>query len=61
MNKINLKIQDEKLDIQGKLEKCDGKEMALKEEIHILEDQINGKDLAINHLSDTLMQTGNEN
>ena len=56
-----MKIQDEKLDIEGKLEMFDGKELALREEVIKLKDDLNGKDLALGHLTNTLTKSANEN
>ena len=56
-----MKIQDEKLDIEAKLELYDGKEQALREDIVKLKDDCKGKDLALDHLSNALNKSGNEN
>jgi len=50
-----------KLDFEGKLENIDQKEHILKEEILTLKDHLKGKDMAITHLSNTLMEKGHEN
>lgn len=39
----------------------DGKELALREEVIKLKDDLNGKDLALGHLTNTLTKSANEN
>lgn len=53
-----LQLKDMKLDFEGKLENIDQKEHGLKQEINTLKDHLKGKDMAINHLSNTLMEKG---
>lgn len=54
LNKQMLKLQDDKLDYEGRLENIDSKEHELKEEIVKLQDVINGKDQAIKQISETM-------
>lgn len=56
-----LKLRDEKLDIESKLEERDGKDHYLKEEIVQLQDKVNGKDQAIKQLGKTIIERGQEN
>ena len=56
-----MKIKDKYHDMEAKVEERDGKDKSFKEEIITLQDTIKGKDAAIKHLSDTIMQNGNEN
>ena len=60
-NREMLQLKDMKLDFEGKLENIDQKEHGLKQEINTLKDHLKGKDMAINHLSNTLMEKGQEN
>tara|TARA_B110000285_G_C15105267_1_gene607568 strand:- start:919 stop:1179 length:261 start_codon:yes stop_codon:yes gene_type:complete len=57
-NREMLQLKDMKLDFEGKLENIDQKEHGLKQEINTLKDHLKGKDMAINHLSNTLMEKG---
>jgi chromosome segregation ATPase len=61
LNKKLLRLQDEKLDIEAKLENREGKEHLLREEIVVLQDVIKGKDTAISQLSANVLNTTNEN
>ena len=47
MNKLMLKMQDEKRDQEAKVENIEEKEHELKEEIITLKDIVKGKDQAI--------------
>jgi hypothetical protein len=56
-----LKIKDKYHDMEAMLEEREGKDKNFKEEIITLQDIVKGKDSAIKHLSDNIMQNGNEN
>lgn len=56
-----LELQDLKLDYQSKLENNEGKEHVLQEEIVKLDDQVKGKDMAIEQLSKQIITTSKEN
>ena len=56
-----LKLGDDKLDIESKLEERDGKDHYLKEEIVQLKDQVNGGSQAIKQLGLNLLERGKEN
>ena len=49
-NRKALAEQDKRLDVEAQLDKFQGKDQALKEEICTLQDTINGKDEAIKSL-----------
>ena len=60
INKQMLRLQDEKLDLEGKQEEWDHRDHERKEEAIHLQDIIKGKDAAISQLSGTIMQTTKE-
>lgn len=55
-----LELQDQKLDYQAKLERKEGTELTLKNEINKLMDTIGGKDMAISQLSEQMVQSHKE-
>ena len=60
VNKQMLRLQDEKLDLEGKQEEWDQRDHERKEEAIHLQDRIKGKDAAISQLGATLLQTTKE-
>lgn len=56
-----LKLQDEKLDIEGRLEGREGKDQELREEVVQLKHRIEGKDAAIASVGQNLMKRAEEN
>ena len=61
LNKKALAAQDEKLDIEARLDDEQARVHGLREEIIALQDTVKGKDEAIQSLGNTIMTSGKEN